>query len=148
MVDLNPETLRFARNRLEATGHTGEIGTLKHDIFTPFPSSFHGQYDAISLFYVFHCLPGRLPDKADEVFTQLKLVLKPNGVVYGATVQNKNHNWIGSCLVDFYNSKGVFSNYEDTTGGLEDALRRHFAEVEIRIVGRIALFVGRTPIPA
>lgn len=147
LVDLNPDALQFAKNRLESTGHKRDIETLKHDIFQAFPSSVHAQYDSASLFYVFHCLPGRLPEKADQVFSQVKTTLKPDGVVYGATILGQNHNWIGDRLVKLYNKKGVFSNYEDTKEGLEEVLRAHFEDVEdVKVIGRVALFVARKPI--
>lgn len=146
LVDLAPDALKYARDRLKAAGRTREIETVEHDIFQPFSASLHGRYDSISLFYVFHCLPGKLPSKADDVFTQLKTLLKPDGVVYGATILGQNHNLVGAGLVKFYNSKGVFSNYEDSQEGLEEALQKHFADVEVKLVGRVVLFVGKTPI--
>ncbi|TCD62839.1 hypothetical protein EIP91_006352 [Steccherinum ochraceum] len=147
LVDLAPDALQYAKARLQTAGHKRAIEILTHDIFTPFPKTLDRRFDSASLFYVFHCLPGRLPEKADRVFAQVKTTLKADGLVYGATILGKNHNWIGSRLMNIYNKKGVFSNREDTKEGLEQALRKHFAEVDdVKVVGKVALFVARKPI--
>ncbi|TCD63429.1 hypothetical protein EIP91_005400 [Steccherinum ochraceum] len=147
LVDLAPDALQYAKARLQTAGHKRDIETLTHDIFTPFPKTLDGRFDSASLFYVFHCLPGRLSEKADRVFAQVKTTLKADGLVYGATILGQNHNWIGSRLMNIYNKKGVFSNREDTKEGLEQVLRKHFAEVDdVKVVGKVALFVARKPI--
>ncbi|KAH8093092.1 S-adenosyl-L-methionine dependent methyltransferase [Cristinia sonorae] len=145
LVDLNPDALQYTKERLQAVGHTRTMETMIHDVFKPFPSAMHGQYDSISMFYVFHCLPGAFPHKARDVITRLKPLLKPSAVFYGATILGQAHNWLGNCLMDLYNGKGVFCNKEDTREGLEEALAEHYEEVEVRIVGRVALFVARKP---
>ncbi|THH26369.1 hypothetical protein EUX98_g7816 [Antrodiella citrinella] len=146
LVDLSHDALQFAERRLKRAGHRRAIVTLEHDTFRPFPLSMHAQYDSVSMFYLFHCLPGKFPEKADQVLTQTKTTVKPDGVVYGATILGQTHNWIGGHLMNLYNRKGVFSNYNDTKDGLQEALTRHFADVEVEVVGRVALFVARKPI--
>jgi len=92
LVDLNPTALQYAKNRLQRAGHQRNIQTLEHDIFRPFPSSMHAKYDSASLFYLFHCLPGKFPEKADHALAQIKATLKPDGVAYGATILGQNHS--------------------------------------------------------
>ena len=42
-----------------------------------------------------------------------------------------------------YNRKGIFSNLEDDRQGLEQGLASQLSDVEIEIVGAVALFSGR-----
>jgi hypothetical protein len=42
-----------------------------------------------------------------------------------------------------YNRKGIFSNTEDDQEGLSQGLASELAEVEIEVVGAVALFAGR-----
>ncbi|TCD61256.1 hypothetical protein EIP91_008705 [Steccherinum ochraceum] len=154
LVDLHPNALTYVEERMKKVGYAGQIDKVEQDIFKPYPSTLHGQFDSVAMFYVFHCLPGVLPTKADQVFTQLKPVLKKDGVVYGATIMGHAeqkmivpHNWFGRTLMRFYNRKGAFGNVEDTYAGLEESLKKHFEEVvELKVVGKVALFVARTPI--
>lgn len=39
-----------------------------------------------------------------------------------------------------YNRKGIFGNYYDTAAGLKAELEKHFANVSIRVEGKVALF--------
>ena len=43
-------------------------------------------------------------------------------------------------LVKCYNSAGVFNNLHDDLNGLNQALQRNFANVEIHFIGYIAVF--------
>jgi hypothetical protein len=45
--------------------------------------------------------------------------------------------------MDFYNSKGIFSNESDDIDGLQRALGQRFRSVSVEIVGCAALFSGR-----
>jgi hypothetical protein len=42
-----------------------------------------------------------------------------------------------------YNRKGIFSNADDDQRGLEQGLASDLTDVEIEIVGAVALFAGR-----
>jgi hypothetical protein len=46
--------------------------------------------------------------------------------------------------MDLYNRKGIFSNVEDDVRGLELGLASQLTDVEIEVVGAVALFSGRT----
>ena len=149
LADLNPNTLRMATDRLKAAGYTGEKpNILVHDIFKPLPATLKGTVDSVSLFYVFHCLPGTLPEKAECVAEQLAPVLSSDGTFYGCTVvgQGVEHNWIGKMLMKIYHKKGIFCNYGDSAAGLKKGLAVHFEDVDVRVVGRVALFVARKPV--
>ena len=42
-----------------------------------------------------------------------------------------------------YNRKGIFSNLEDDQRGLEQGLASELTDVQIEVVGAVALFAGR-----
>ncbi|KAI0775356.1 hypothetical protein BC629DRAFT_1582977 [Irpex lacteus] len=124
------------------------VELVAHDAFNLAPEGIQNTpFEAVSLFYLFHCLPGTISDKARKVFGNLTPLMESNGTVYGATILGKGvqHNWIGRALVKLWNSKGVFDNYEDDVEGLTSALKEHFEDVKVRVEGMVALFVGRGP---
>lgn len=141
LLDLNPSSLRAAKQRLGRA----DTAILQHDIVKPVDASQHQRYDSISLFYLLHCLPGDMTDKA-EVFANLKPCLKDKGVLFGATIlgDSADHNRFGRKLMDIYNKKGIFGNRADSVAGLRLALEQHFVQVSIEVVGKVALFSGRS----
>jgi len=148
LLDLNPHTLDKTSKRVEAAGLPNDkISTLIHDVFTPLPAEMKEKHDAVSLFYLLHCLPGRMSDKAPRVFGHLKEGLKPGGTLYGSTVlgEGVKHNIVGKMMMKYLNSKDMWSNYQDGESGLKNALERHFDDVEVQVVGAVALFKGNKP---
>lgn len=143
LLDLNPNSLRAAQQRFGRA----DTQILQHDVFKPLDASQHQRYDSISLFYLLHCLPGSMPEKA-AVFANLKPCLKPGGVLFGATILGDaaGHNGFGRKLMAAYNKKGIFGNRSDTVADLRLALEQHFAQVSIEVVGKVALFSGKSPI--
>jgi hypothetical protein len=57
------------------------------------------------------------------------------------------HNGFGRKLMALYNRKGIFGNQRDTRDGLALALQQHFAQIDIHVEGRVALFEAREPCP-
>ena len=147
LCDLNPTTLLYSRRRLANAGYRDTIETLVHNVFQPLPKDMHSKYDSIVLYYLFHCLPGLLPQKAKDVLANVVPALSPNGVVYGSTIlgQGVTHNWLGSWLMRLYNKKGIFGNKRDSEAGLRQALDEVFEEWSVKVVGVVALFEGRKP---
>lgn len=143
LMDLNPGSLQAAQHRLNRPA----TELIHHDVMTPLPARMGDAFDAISLFYLLHCLPGTMADKS-TVFANLKPYLKRGGVLYGATIlgDEANHNGLGRKLMDVYNRKGIFGNRHDTRDGLKQALQQHFAQVSIRVEGTVALFEARQPV--
>lgn len=143
LLDLNPSSLQAARQRFGRS----DTQTLQHDVFLPLGADHVGRYDSISLFYLLHCLPGTMTEKA-TVFANLKPCLNAGGVLFGATILGDAaaHNGFGRKLMEVYNKKGIFGNRSDTVEGLRSALGAHFADVHIEVVGKVALFSGRSPI--
>ncbi|MEF9896766.1 MAG: class I SAM-dependent methyltransferase [Pseudomonas sp.] len=136
-MDLNPSSLKAASIRFGR----GSTKTILHDVMTPLPAQEGGGYDSISLFYLLHCLPGNISDKG-IVLSNLKSHLLPNGRLFGATIlgDSANHNAFGKKLMTIYNRKGIFGNHCDTAEGLKAELEKHFASVNIRVEGKVALF--------
>lgn len=147
LLDLNPDTLRTSEARIRGAGYAGTIEKVNQSVFDPLPASLRGKFDSISTFYMLHCLPGSFPEKASHVFANLKEGLAPGGVLYGSTVLAKgvHHNWAGRVLTWLYNRMGSFGNLQDGLEDLEKALREHFEEVDVSLVGVVALFVARKP---
>lgn len=143
LLDLNPASLAAARARLRRPARA-----LRHDVLEPLAASV-GPFDSIALFYLLHCLPGTLAQKG-RVFAQLAPALAPGGVLFGATILGDaaGHNGFGQRLMALYNRKGIFGNAGDTLADLEGELLKHFAQVELRQVGRVALFSAREPLAA
>ncbi|KAI0917774.1 hypothetical protein AcV7_007100 [Taiwanofungus camphoratus] len=147
LFDLNPNTLATAERRLRHSGYPRLVDKVQQSIFHPLPESLRAKFDSISLCYVLHCLPGAFPEKASRVFANLATALAPGGVVYGATILGRNvhHNWPGRCLMWIYNDKGIFGNRDDSVDDLEKVLKSQFEDVEVQVVGVVALFTARKP---
>lgn len=142
LLDLNSNSLKAAAARLGRS-----CDTYVGDVMMPGPLPASCRFSSISLFYLYHCLPGRMTDKSAAV-AHLAPYLEPGGVIYGATIlgDSAGHNVYGRRLMKVYNAKGVFGNRDDTQEGLAQTLGAHFREVEIRRQGRVALFTLRAPI--
>lgn len=141
LLDLNPSSLQAAKDRFGRA----DTQVLKHDVYAPLDASQHERYDSISLFYLLHCLPGTMADKA-QVFANLKPCLKSSGVLFGATILGDavGHNGFGRKLMAVYNKKGIFGNRSDSVAGLRSALEQHFTHVNIEVEGKVALFSAKS----
>lgn len=141
LLDLNPNSLASARQRLPGA----DVRTVVANVLEPLPDEL-GPFDSVSVNYVLHCLPGSWAEKG-RVFGHLASKLAPGGVLFGATVLGRGvrHNLVGRRLMRLYNQKGIFHNTEDDLEGLEDALRQHFGDVTVRVMGAVALFQASAP---
>lgn len=138
LVDLNLNSLNAARARIASQFETQ---CLQHDILLPLPDEMNNAYDSVSMFYLLHCIPGNMMSKA-AVITHAAKALKADGTLYGATILGSgvSHNKSGTALMNFYNKKGIFSNWQDSAEALHNILETHFREVEVKICGTVALF--------
>lgn len=144
LLDLNTNCLeRTARRIARYQPETYQADLLK-------PINIHADsFDSIGLNYVLHCLPGALPAKG-IAFAHLKTLLKPGGVLFGATVLHAGvqRNPAAVALMHLCNTRKIFSNAQDTPEGLRLALQEHFTDVQMEIVGCVALFSGRCAVGA
>lgn len=53
---------------------------------------------------------------------------------------------LGRRLMALYNRKGIFGNKTDSMDALAAMLRRHFADVNVRQQGKVALFTAASPV--
>ncbi|MBN7874852.1 class I SAM-dependent methyltransferase, partial [Providencia rettgeri] len=115
-----------------------------HDIFNRFTGELRGAFDSVSIFYLLHCLPGKMSDKKQAIIN-ISETLKDDGTLYGATILGKGvkHNRFGSKLMSVYNKKGIFSNVYDSADSLETTLASLFEDVSVNIQGAVALFTAK-----
>ena len=137
-MDLNAECLKFASRRMKPTGITPACYVA--DVLEPITWD-QPRFDSISLFYLLHCLPGTMAEKA-RVFAHLSALLNPGGLLYGTTILGKGRspNTVARKLMGLYNAKGLFSNSDDDAGTFEKGLKDNFASVGIQIAGEVAMF--------
>jgi len=140
LVDLNPNSLAAASRRIARFAPR----PVRANCLEPLPLG--EKFDSASLCYLFHCLPGSIPEKA-VVLDHLRPVLAPGARVFGATILQGDvpRSRSAQALMDFYNRKGVFSNANDRLDDLETALLQRFTDVRIEVRGAVALFEARTP---
>jgi len=141
LMDLNPNSLDKAASRVERY-HPEQHHA---DILHPVDESIE-PFSSIALTYLFHCLPGNLRQKA-VVFDHLKPLLKPDGEVFGATLlaQGVERSGMARWLMGVYNRKHIFSNDGDTLDDLREVTQARFAQVDIQVVGCVALFRLKRP---
>jgi ubiquinone/menaquinone biosynthesis C-methylase UbiE len=139
LMDANPNCLEAASRRLARY----RPETYRANVLEPIPLAVE-RFDSLSLTFLIQCLPGTLRTKR-VVFENLKPLLNPGGVMFGATLLNDEAglNWASKQLMGFYNARGIFSNVDDHLGELEEILAAHLSGVEIDLVGCAALFSGR-----
>lgn len=140
LIDLNPHSLNAAKHRL----NRASTQTIQADVTRPLP--LDGVYDSISTFFLVHCLPGPLERKM-ALFTDLKPHLAENGTVYGTTILGKGvkHNIFGRILMNIYNRRGIFSNWDDGEKEIREALSKDYKKVETKVIGRVLLFSASGP---
>jgi SAM-dependent methyltransferase len=139
LMDLNQNSLDFAAQRLARY----KPETYVRNVLAEIP--FDGEkFDSVGVNYLLHCLPGDMTAKA-RCFDNLLPLMKPGAVLFGATLlqDGVERNAAARALMNFYNSKGVFSNKRDSLGALALELEKRFSDVSIEVVGCGALFSGR-----
>jgi 2-polyprenyl-3-methyl-5-hydroxy-6-metoxy-1,4-benzoquinol methylase len=139
LMDLNPNTLVYTSKRISRY----KPETYRQNVLEPISINIQ-QFDSVGINYLLHCLPGSISEKA-VVFDHLKSLMNQDAVVFGSTILQSGvpKSWVAQRLMNFYNKKGIFANTEDSLTELEKALKERFKEVQIDIVGCVALFSGR-----
>jgi SAM-dependent methyltransferase len=139
LLDLNPRCLERAATRIQRY----DPKIVQANILEPLELET-SQFGSIGLNYLLHCLPGTLKEKA-VVFDHVKSYLAPGGIVFGSTLlaEGVKRFPIARALMQFYNSKGVFSNQEDSIRDLESELAARFRQVRLEVIGCAALFTAQ-----
>jgi len=142
IVDPNPNVLRFVSRRLARL----DLTAVEGDVLKPLPVT--GPFESAALHLVIHCLPGPLSRKAVAV-ANVASVLAPTGVLFGASVLGTSgaHTRLARGYLRAFNRQGGFDNLDDTEAGLRDILEASFEQVDLEIVGSIAIFSATRPRP-
>lgn len=141
LMDLNGNSLDSASARIDGTPHSRLVG----NVLEPLPEDA-GPFDSIGVNYLLHCVPGTWAEKG-EAFRHLADRLSDGGALFGATILGSGveHNFGGKGLMALYNRLGIFHNRQDDADGLRAALQRSFDEVDLEVVGTVAVFSARRP---
>jgi hypothetical protein len=102
------------------------------------------QADSVGMTYILHCLPGRMAEKLKAI-DHVRPLMTEGAVLFGATILGRGiaPNAPARFLLELYNGKGVFNNFDDDTEALSDGLKARFNRVEIEREGCVALFRAR-----
>lgn len=144
LMDLNPSTIELTSRRLAERGidvraHTGSI-------LAPIDIE-HSPFDSVAANFVMHCVPGAWQDKG-VAFSHIADITADEGVFFGSTILGRGvtHNLVGKALSTIYNdATHIFSNRQDDRSGLEAALKAAFENVEVQVIGTVAVFAARGP---
>ncbi|KAF2969613.1 hypothetical protein GQX73_g4020 [Xylaria multiplex] len=145
LVDLNPSPLEAAKGRILSKAPNAIVETVVADVTQPPPEALQNSvFDSISMFNLFHCIPG---NEKLEAFRLYKDLLSDRGVLTGCTVLGGSHatNWTNYLYVKLYNRLGIFHNWNDTKEDFVHALEENFEEVETTLVGMTLLFRATKP---
>ncbi|OHE93334.1 methyltransferase [Colletotrichum orchidophilum] len=152
LADLNPAALAAAKARtLDAHPQT-TCETSVADFLDPVGKGLcrkdlgGGDFDAISVMMLLHCVPGP-PSKKAEALTRLRHLLAPGGTLFGMTILGRGvrHNLLGRRLMFWHNLLGVFGNAEDDVEGIVGPLMEVFETVKWEVCGTMLLFEASTP---
>ncbi len=137
ILDPNANVLDHASRRLRRF----EVTTVQADVLKPLPVD--GPFESTALHLVIHCLPGPIEAKAAAI-ANVAAVLTPTGVLFGATVLGTAgpQTRLSRRVLAAFNRRGAFDNLGDTEDGLAEILSPSFDQVEIEVVGAIAIFAA------
>ena len=140
LLDPNRNVLDHASARLAGL----DVDAVEADVCKPLP--LEGPFGSAALNLVIHCLPGPLDRKAAAV-ANVASVMAPDGVLFGSSVigTSGSHNVVARSMLRAYNRRGAFDNLDDSETTIREMLAASFDQVEIEVVGSIAVFVARTP---
>ncbi|WP_337505458.1 hypothetical protein [Rhodococcus jostii] len=104
-------------------------------------------FDSVAANFVLHCVPGTWEQKG-RAFGHIAKVLTEDGVFFGSTILDTgvHHTPLSRALNSLYNGPiKLFHNHGDDLDGLHTALATAFEEVEITVVGSVAVFAAHLP---
>lgn len=138
LIDLNPNCLRHARQRLERFAPTTHVQNALDPIFAG-----EGPFDSVALGGVLHCLPGSMRDKG-RVFDNLGRIIERDSVVFGYTLVSDagSHGPTAVVARALLNKLHFVNNYSDTSDGLRRELERRFDKCVVTRTGAFAFFIA------
>ncbi|PSK96207.1 methyltransferase family protein [Murinocardiopsis flavida] len=141
LLDTYPGPLSTAAQRLSRH----QPRTYRADARTPFPLA-PASMDSVGSTFLLHCLPGRGITEKAVLFDNIAAVAVRGGAVFGATLLPHGpgvHATVQArALMDAYNRAGWLSNRGDTVGDLKRELHARFDQVQVRVVGCVALWTA------
>jgi len=140
LLDINRDCLDRTARRIEA--YKPEI----HQENVLEPLHLKGKrFDSIAINYLLHCLPGALEVKAGKVCDHLVPFLENDGVLFGSTILGLDiqRPFFAKLLMGRYNKKGIFSNAQDSLGGIMETLSKRFKTFNVEVCGCVVLFWGK-----
>ncbi len=139
LMDLNQNSLVYAAQRI-ARYHPElyQVNVLEPILIAA------DKFDSVGVNYLLHCVPGTIETKS-VLFDHLQALMNPGAVIFGSTLLHAgiSRNWFARRLMRFYNSKGIFSNRQDSLEGLTRALDQRFTDISIQAIGSAAVFSAR-----
>ena len=138
LMDPNTNCLEVSSRRIDR--YNPEV--YEANVLEPIPFDVV-KFDSVGLNYVLHCIPGDIATKA-VVFENLKALMNPGGVVFGATLLHDGVRriWLARQVMDRNNKHGIFTNVNDSLDGLRLALSQHFTDSAVEVVGCVGIFTG------
>lgn len=142
LMDMNRNSLDHCARRIAR--HQPEV--VVGDVLAELPFA-KPQFESIALNYLIHCLPADIEGGKWRVFANLAPTLRPDGVLFGATVlcEDLELGVAQRKLMGAYQRKGIFGNQHDSLAKLEAGLRGSFDDVEIELSGAVGVFSARRP---
>ncbi len=136
LMDMNPNCLETTARRVARYNPVVYRKNVLEPIDIDGPP-----FDSIGLNYLLHCLPGTIRSKA-AVFDNLKPLMNSSAVLFGSTILHNGvkRGWLARRLMKTYNEQQIFSNEQDDLEGLRQTLSAHFSQVDVEVVGCVALF--------
>lgn len=143
LFDLQPNCLEYTARRLARfQPETIQCNALEPIRFDKQP------FDSIALGGILHCIPGNLTEKG-RVFDSIKTLLQPGTRVFGYTILNQEirKTLLSRLVYCLLHQLRVINGKQDSTSQLSSELRQRFAQVNIQVIGCIALFSATQPLP-
>jgi hypothetical protein len=138
LMDLNSNCLEVSGKRL------ARYKPSVHQMNVLEPSNIDTPgFDSIGIMNLLHCLPGNVKSKG-VVFNNLKVLLNPNGVVFGSTFLygGVQRSLLATYTLHLTNRWGLMTNMEDDLEGLKGILVQHFVHSIVQAIGCVGLFVA------
>jgi len=138
LVDLSSSALAKTSSRIGRYHPQSQ----QADLLEPVPAVSE-PFDSLGMCYLLHCLPAAAQEKGGVV-GNLRPQLNPGATVFGATILgDEGPHWLlGRAMLEVFNRTGVFSNSSDTVDSLASGLGAHLDDVQVEVVGAVALFSG------